>query len=389
MSWRDQLRPASFRGVSFEVNGSDFVGGRRGENHEYALRDESYFEDLGRKARKFTITGFIVGEDYMPARDALIEALETEGPGQLVHPFYGSRNVAVPEFRVSESDREGGVARFTITFEETGESTQPIAGDDRAAQVKSAADGFDLASIQAFAEQFLSGGFPDFVIAGALDIADAVAAELLRAAGLASYADDISDFLADSRSLISNAGGFASRLVSLIASIEGGSSSPLASLNMLAATSESAFMADIPRETSARAQEAVNTAAMAGLVRRAAMSAKARHLSDADFVSANEANAAMVEFADAMDTEVERENVSDAEYSAARALTAKVVADLSARLGGLPRVRRVNVAQGMPALVLAYELYENPSRDAEIIARNNVVRPGFLPSGDVIEVLSE
>lgn len=407
MAWRDHLRPASFRGVAFEVNSSQFEGGRRGENHEYPLRDESYFEDLGRKARRFTITGFVVGADYMTGRDALIEALEAEGPGQLVHPFYGSRNVSVPDFRVSESDREGGVARFTITFEETGESTQPAAGDDRAAQVKSAADIFDIAAIESFAERFMSAGFPDFTIAGALDILDLVAAELLAGTNVPAFADDVSGFLSTSRTAVADASSFASRVVALISAFgflgssgSGGASriargavnpnpSIMPTLDRLISVSDDDYISDVPRETAARQQEAINTAAMAGLVRRAAFSAKARRLADTEFVSANEANAAMVEFADSIDAEVERSNVSDAEYTAARALTAKVVADLSARLGGLPQVRKVRVPQVTPAVVLAHALYDTPFRDEEIIARNDVVRPGFLPSGEPIEVLSE
>jgi prophage DNA circulation protein len=42
-----------------------------------------------------------------------------------------------------------------------------------------------------------------------------------------------------------------------------------------------------------------------------------------------------------------------------------------------------------PALVLAYSLYEDASRDADIIARNNVRHPGFVPGGRTLEVLAD
>ena len=45
----ENLRPASFRGVAFEVGSHSESGGRRVELHEYPLRDAPYAEDLGKK----------------------------------------------------------------------------------------------------------------------------------------------------------------------------------------------------------------------------------------------------------------------------------------------------------------------------------------------------
>ena len=47
-SWREDLRPASFRGVPFLVDESHVVIGRRVVLHEYPLRDKPYAEDLGK-----------------------------------------------------------------------------------------------------------------------------------------------------------------------------------------------------------------------------------------------------------------------------------------------------------------------------------------------------
>ena len=51
----ENLRPASFRGVAFEVESHSESGGRRIELHEYPLRDTPYAEDLGKKAGKWQI----------------------------------------------------------------------------------------------------------------------------------------------------------------------------------------------------------------------------------------------------------------------------------------------------------------------------------------------
>jgi prophage DNA circulation protein len=142
VSWRDQLKnPASFRGVTFFVESAERTGGRRGVTHEYPFRDEPFREDLGRQARGFTVEGFVIGDEYLAARDRLIGALESpSGPGQLVHPYYGARHVAVLSFRVRETAGDGGLARFSIEFEETPASpVQPTATVDATEKARTAA----------------------------------------------------------------------------------------------------------------------------------------------------------------------------------------------------------------------------------------------------------
>ena len=82
-------------GVPFHTTESDTGVGRRNEVHEYPLRDLPYADDLGRRAREFQVNGYVVGENYLQERDALIEALEAYGPGELIHPKYGMLNVVV------------------------------------------------------------------------------------------------------------------------------------------------------------------------------------------------------------------------------------------------------------------------------------------------------
>jgi prophage DNA circulation protein len=90
MSWRDQLRPGSFRGAPFRIQGNDGEGGRRGALHEFPERDEPWFEDLGRAARRWTIEAIVIGENYLADLDALVAACEEKGPGTLVHPYRGT-----------------------------------------------------------------------------------------------------------------------------------------------------------------------------------------------------------------------------------------------------------------------------------------------------------
>jgi prophage DNA circulation protein len=123
----EHLRPASWRGVPFEVNGDDAEFGRRVVVHEYPQRDKPYVEDLGRKTRKFTLDAWVcahVDNDFDPwgARDALIEAIEAGDVGTLVHPFWGSLEGNISNVKVKQTGTtNGGYVNFTMDFVESGE----------------------------------------------------------------------------------------------------------------------------------------------------------------------------------------------------------------------------------------------------------------------------
>ena len=120
MSWRDEFQPGSFRGAAFRTEGHELSGGRRLAVHEFPGRDEPLNEDLGRRARQFSVDCHVVGSDYRASRDALIEALEAAGPGLLIHPWHGQMMLVVQDYSSNESTEEGGLCRFRISFGEAG-----------------------------------------------------------------------------------------------------------------------------------------------------------------------------------------------------------------------------------------------------------------------------
>jgi prophage DNA circulation protein len=119
-TWRDNLRPASFRGVEFHVSAGSRSSGRRGIEFEYPKRDDPYFEDLGRIARRWSITGYVIGSDYQRQADALCSALEAIDPGTLVHPTMGTMRVVCQPYTRTEKKTEGGYAEFDMVFVEAG-----------------------------------------------------------------------------------------------------------------------------------------------------------------------------------------------------------------------------------------------------------------------------
>jgi prophage DNA circulation protein len=120
MAWRENWQPATFRGVEFKVDTGAKVSGRRGVLFEFPKRDEPYFEDMGRRARRWAITGYVIGQEYQGQADALERALTQLGPAMLVHPTMGTMRVAAESYTRGERKTEGGYATFDMTFVEAG-----------------------------------------------------------------------------------------------------------------------------------------------------------------------------------------------------------------------------------------------------------------------------
>lgn len=130
-----EFRDASFRGVAFFVDSASMEGGRRVAEHEFPGLDVPYIEDLGSKAKSFSIEAFVIGEDYMDRRDELLNALDQNGPGLLIHPYRGELNVQVKTFSVRETKGEIGMATFSISFAQTESVVYTFSQADQSAGV--------------------------------------------------------------------------------------------------------------------------------------------------------------------------------------------------------------------------------------------------------------
>jgi prophage DNA circulation protein len=121
----ESLNTASFRGVEFLTGDSTTEGGRKSITHEYPNSDRRFVEDMGLLQDVFSLTGIVSTQFGFEDRDNLKLALREEGPGELVHPYYGIVTVSAKPFTVTETLRELNVARFTMTFEQTDDSVSP------------------------------------------------------------------------------------------------------------------------------------------------------------------------------------------------------------------------------------------------------------------------
>lgn len=90
MAWRDSLLECSFRDVVFDVVGTRDAYGRAISVAEYPYRDGGETEDLGAQPARFSLQAVFFGDDYDARLRALLTAINTAGPGELIHPVWGS-----------------------------------------------------------------------------------------------------------------------------------------------------------------------------------------------------------------------------------------------------------------------------------------------------------
>ena len=150
MSWKRGIRPASFRGAGFHVEDAANEGGRRNQVHEYYGRDEPFTEEYGRRARRYHVRGYLVGDDYMARRDALVAACERAGAGTLVHPYLGEQRVVCDFVGWSERKEEGRYCVIDMTFVEAGTGDAPTATLNAESQIEAAALAASAAALSGF-----------------------------------------------------------------------------------------------------------------------------------------------------------------------------------------------------------------------------------------------
>lgn len=417
----ENLRPASFRGVAFEVESHSESGGRRVELHEYPLRDTPYAEDLGKKAGKWQIEAFLVNgkSGYAERRDKLREALNASGPGTLIHPYLGELSVSVDGYSLKETTREGGYCTFSISFVEAGQPVEPDVEKDTAANVLDKAEAAKEAATAGFLDEYmplledlegLAGKVPALLseataflgtplsilsraqsaASSVLALPDRLASRLLGYLGTIRQLGGIATSGLKMNALTAllgkkSAGTASSWLVTsngVIAGIVGKTSWPQAGGGSIGGGTPS------PETPGVVASTVANRAAtpLIDLIAAGAVIEAAIESADADYGTADDALASRDAVIDAID-EVQRANCSDAVFTALSELAVAVNEDLTTRGAELPKLGSATLFMSMPALAASYRLYGDVGQADAIVARNRIRHPGRVPGGVPLEVI--
>lgn len=416
MSWKDELRPASFRGVPFHYEEAEGTGGRRLAEHVFPGRDEPFHEDMGRAARVFSLRAYVVGDDYMAKRRALETALDESGPGKLMHPYRGELLVACREYRVVETTSEGRMARFSITFVEGVENKFPGSAIDTRIATAQAADGANATVESVFNRVFNTSGKPDFVVSGASDLVRLASGDLRGLSGrligqptvAPRFFGQLSSLESGASSLVRSPPTLSSFMTNAIRSLLGlqspygttiqwsrGQRAPQTGVAQ-SLQSFGSTLSPVPQGTANRTTQALNQDAFLSLVRRTALVEEARLSADIAFDNRDDALAYRDDLADRLDgTMVSAAgDGADEIYASFSDLRTAVSRDLTTRSSDLQRLDSYAPSATQPSLAIAHRLYgDDPTlvlaRADDIAARNRVRHPGFIGGGTQLEVLSD
>lgn len=119
MSWADNLQDAAFKGVKFDVQRERMSAERDTASHSYPYMDGEDIEDLGRTKRVINLTAIIWGDDYETKLQALLKVLDSSGPGELIHPVYGSvPNTQLKSYEIGHDAENPDACSIELRFEE-------------------------------------------------------------------------------------------------------------------------------------------------------------------------------------------------------------------------------------------------------------------------------
>lgn len=404
MEYKSKLLQASFRGVTFGVQDIETTLGRRSVLHEYPMRSEPWSEDLGRKAREFSINAFIINRNDFANSKALASVLEDfDTPGTLVHPTLGAIQVSPTTCRHRYSNQEGGVEYFSVSFTETLGNNFPNVSIDTQSFARGRVTKLLTDSRSFFSSKFKVAGYSDFIANAAIDKLKQFS---IKFRGLVNFGSAKNGNPTQYSKLIARLNDFTGNIPTLVYTPP-----ELAEqINNLNRDLNSSFINDLALAmliqrrlweygddflvvvgTSAmRDVERVNQEQIILLVRNSVLAEMIRNASLMGFASAEDA----IQIRDDIDNrawgqlDTLADDFDDAIYTSLLTTLNSMIQDIKQRTITAKPTRTYLIKDPMPALKLAYQYLNDASRDSEIIARNNIINPLYIPANTRLKVVN-
>lgn len=397
MSFRDDLRPASFRGIPFFISQSEAEFGQRSVSHTFPNRDEPYQEPLGRRQRVFQVEGYVIGDDYFQFKNRLIAACESREVGELIHPFFNERQVICEQVRVRESQREGRMATLTFTFREAGQLRFPLGAVNAVQNLNQAGDvlkqriaieqgnRFSLSNVSGFVRDSVRGKIASLrrtlsgVSAGITSPTDSID-RLNRE--INALDTDIESFIATPDLLSNQIGDIFTTLGQTVSSAENLFS--LSQDNLSFGNNDTTLTQfETPqRSIQQNNEEILNRRVQTEFVIQASnAAAEINHASVDDALEKREIVYAKL-------LELSEQTTDDNVYQAIRDQQAALVEAVPDPERTLPRVVQVQNRVTRASLPLLYETYQSVNLEEDLVDRNRVEHPGFVPAGN-LDVLND
>jgi len=388
--WLSTLWPASYKGVPFYVEHDGERGGRRLAVHQFPRRDDPFLEDLGRSAKSFEITAYLVGDASDSDASALSSVFDAEGAGLLVLPTHGPIMVRNGPFERSRSKDRLGYIAFTGTFFREGAASSLASVDYLAQLVFDAVDALALAAQGPVAALDIVGA-PEWVVAaGVAGVQDIVATlEVMRdargvdpalAPALALSLSSVYAVIPTSLTRLAVDPTFVADLFSVSRDLAAAMDPSVAAGSFT--SNIDAFPVSVAAAgvsvNSARA--AANSIVVNQLGRLALIAGLIDSLMRQTFGDRQAATAARSSAFGLLEAELEVASSLRASdlFSAIGDMRAALARYFATTIADLRPVVVVTAPRMLPAVWHAWRLYADPTRAQELIDRNRAPHPAFL-----------
>ena len=376
--------------------------------HEFPQRDEPFAEQLGKQAQVHRLVCWIIGDDCFERRDKFMEAVQTPGAGELVHPWLGRMQVKAGEAELTHDFKQGGMAAFAVTFYPDIPLKFPAAKVNTQQQVVKASDsllGSALArykSAMAKVDQArlglarlrnsLSGVYTVIQqqfssIVGVFTNLTGFVQSLMNSPDslsslFSSYFSEFSvdDYLGDdSGSSYRNSVAIATQQTEAVASIDtvsqAGGVDAAAASQATANLVQDALLVQVALIISEMpvASQPVSTVTVSSVEQQAVQPIVRQEVPVADDV---------IELRDNLNEAIFQASLkADPEhYMVLNTLRQTIVKHLTAVAESGVRLVEITPPETLSALVLAYRRFGDATRESEVVQRNRLRHPGFVPA---------
>jgi len=214
----------------------------------------------------------------------------------------------------------------------------------------------------------------DFTASVAAATSASGAVTIAKVAGLSILAD-IATVQTNLTQLVAQPAALGAALVSLIQEFQGGGID-FRQISDAAATIT--WASTVPAAGLGSAQIVANQGALANLLALQGLIEAVRAATTATYDSQNAALSLRDDLCDRLDA-ASAAATSRPLRAVLDALRVALVLDINTRAAALDTLVTYTPARVLPALVLSHALYDDPSRAADICARNGIEHPGFVP----------
>ena len=416
----EQRFAASFRGVPFFVESATDTAGQHTIVHEFPGR-KPVVDHNGPMPQRFRLDCVLIGPNYQSDLIALEDAFAQPGPGRLVHHWRGSFLASVDgEYTVTRSTNEGGMARISATFVVAGEEAAPSVrvetfdlviteGEIANARMADLIDAdFDATGSNALRERSVSilGDVSSLVSSANNRIQSQFSAAQSVGAQVTAFARGVETLIDTPHTMATSISGLIGSvfdaLLGVVDSV--GEIDPLGDTSKILGAllrgrqivlalglfrAGDAFGSDYSTpgdSTPGQVQRGRNQDLLTQSVRVAHVVAFTASVARVGIDSRQRAEQVFDAVADAVADL--RGDVDDQTYRALVNLRVAFGSHLRVQAAQLPDVIEHTPVNTLPALLLAHTLYNDATREAEIVERNAILHPGFIRGNVDIEVLS-